>query len=414
VGFKFHAVLVVNSAHLAGLAAPDRDRWLPLLWAVDNFKASQARNQREGNWAMAPVRENALPDSTKARQQFIDSMDRWDEEGSDQAIAALVRTAGAAEIAELFWRFGARDFRDIGHKAIYVANAWRTLQTIGWRHSEPVMRSLAYALLEHEEGNPADRDALPDRPWRENIERVTAIPTDWQDGRVSSEATTDLLTVLRDASHSDACEKVVELLQNNVSPASLWDGLFLAAGELLMRHPGIIALHSVTAANALHFGYEATGNDQTRQLLLLQCAAFMTMFRQALEGHALPHGDVRIDNLELADLKADGAGAVEEIFADVSNDRLLAARKTLAWLERGDAEAPHALMTAARRLVFNKGDDSHDYKFSSATLEDFFHATPAWRNRYLATSMFHLHGSGDRDNDLIQSVRRMFSENSAG
>jgi hypothetical protein len=341
-------------------------------------------------------------------------MDRWDEEGSDQAIAALVRTAGAAEIAELFWRFGARDFRDIGHKAIYVANAWRTLQTIGWRHSEPVMRSLAYALLEHEEGNPADRDALPDRPWRENIERVTAIPTDWQDGRVSSEATTDLLTVLRDASHSDACEKVVELLQNNVSPASLWDGLFLAAGELLMRHPGIIALHSVTAANALHFGYEATGNDQTRQLLLLQCAAFMTMFRQALEGHALPHGDVRIDNLELADLKADGAGAVEEIFADVSNDRLLAARKTLAWLERGDAEAPHALMTAARRLVFNKGDDSHDYKFSSATLEDFFHATPAWRNRYLATSMFHLHGSGDRDNDLIQSVRRMFSENSAG
>src|SRR5262249_56390637 len=30
VGFKFHAVLVINSAHLAGLAANDRDRWLPL------------------------------------------------------------------------------------------------------------------------------------------------------------------------------------------------------------------------------------------------------------------------------------------------------------------------------------------------------------------------------------------------
>src|SRR5439155_24102561 len=27
VGFKFHAVLVVNSAHLASLAAHDRDRW---------------------------------------------------------------------------------------------------------------------------------------------------------------------------------------------------------------------------------------------------------------------------------------------------------------------------------------------------------------------------------------------------
>src|SRR5687768_5506461 len=38
VGFKFHAVLVVNSAHLASVAAPDADRWLPILWAVDQFK----------------------------------------------------------------------------------------------------------------------------------------------------------------------------------------------------------------------------------------------------------------------------------------------------------------------------------------------------------------------------------------
>ncbi|HTD67968.1 MAG TPA: twin-arginine translocation signal domain-containing protein, partial [Candidatus Limnocylindria bacterium] len=30
VGFKFHAVLVVNSAHLASLASPDTDRWLPI------------------------------------------------------------------------------------------------------------------------------------------------------------------------------------------------------------------------------------------------------------------------------------------------------------------------------------------------------------------------------------------------
>ena len=28
VGFKFHAVLVVNSAHVASLSSPDSDRWL--------------------------------------------------------------------------------------------------------------------------------------------------------------------------------------------------------------------------------------------------------------------------------------------------------------------------------------------------------------------------------------------------
>src|SRR5690349_7629313 len=30
VGFKFHAVLVINSAHLASRSGPDSDRWLPI------------------------------------------------------------------------------------------------------------------------------------------------------------------------------------------------------------------------------------------------------------------------------------------------------------------------------------------------------------------------------------------------
>ena len=40
VGFKFHAVLVVFSAHQASLSGPDADRWLPILWAIDDFKKS--------------------------------------------------------------------------------------------------------------------------------------------------------------------------------------------------------------------------------------------------------------------------------------------------------------------------------------------------------------------------------------
>ena len=44
VGFKFHAVLVVHSAHLAGLSSPASDRWLPVFWALDNFKSAQARD----------------------------------------------------------------------------------------------------------------------------------------------------------------------------------------------------------------------------------------------------------------------------------------------------------------------------------------------------------------------------------
>ena len=62
-------------------------------------------------------------------------------------------------------------------------------------------------------------------------------------------------------------------------------------------------------------------------------------------------------------------------------------------------------MDAARRLVFLKGNDAHDYKFSSAVLEDYDHVSPHWRNRYLAASLFYLPGSGLPDNALVKRTR---------
>jgi hypothetical protein len=318
-------------------------------------------------------------------------------------VVALVRNAGAAEILETLWRYAARDFRDIGHKAIYTANSWRTLQAIGWRHAEPVLRSLAYALLEHEGDNPARRDAEPDRPWRENLERAGRIRGDWKQGTVTKEATTDFLNTMRAASASEICDHVVELLNKGVNPASLWDGIFLRAGELIMQQPGIVGIHCVTSVNALHYGYEATGNDETRRLLLLQAPAFLALFRKAMAGRGKLREEMHIDTLQKADVKA-GPEAIPEILADVSKDRVTAARKTLALLEN-PAVKPEALLTAARRLIFSKGSDSHDYKFSSAALEDCYNATAPWQARYLATSMFNLKGSGDRDNGLIERAR---------
>jgi hypothetical protein len=404
VGFQFHAVLVTNSAHLASVAAQDRDRWLPLFWALDNFKTSQARHLQNTDWQMPPVNEARVPEAAHARRRFIEAMDNWDEEGADVAIAGLVRSAGASEVIELFWRYGARDFRDIGHKAIYAANAWRTLNTIGWRHAEPVMRSLAFAMLEHEGDNPARRDAPADRPWRENLARAARIRRDWRRGRVTREATTDLLAALRTATPSEGSERIVTLLNNGIDPSCLWDGLFLTAGELLMRQPGIVGLHCVTTVNALHFAYQTSENDETRQMLLMQGAAFLPMFRQAMLGRGRL-SELRIDTLQAQEPQGRGPAAIEEIFADVPRDRAVAARKTLGLLQRDNAAGAQALMVAGRRLIFTKGRDSHDYKFSSAALEDFYHTTPAWRDRFLATSLFNLRGAGERDNDLIRRTR---------
>lgn len=404
VGFKFHAVLVINSAHLAAQAAADRDRWLPLFWAIDNFKESQATNKKESaGWMMAPVEEGKLSPPTQAKKRFVEAMDDWDVDGADPAVASLVRTAGAGEVIELFWRYGARDFRDIGHKAIYVANAWRTLQAIGWRHAEPVMRSLAFALLEHEGTNPAKRDAEPDRPWRENLKRVGKIRDGWQRGTLTPSAAAELLATIRSGSSSDAAEQVVELLNKEVDPSNVWDGLFLAAGELLMRQPGIGGLHCVTATNALYFGAHASGNDETRRMLMLQAASFLPMFRQFMSGRGKLN-DLKLDKLEAVELKSKGSEAVEEVFADVRKDSLTAARKALALLDSQPGSA-EALSAEARALIFTKGVNSHDYKFSSAALEDYYHATPAWRNRFLATAMFNLRGLDHPDNDLITRVK---------
>ncbi len=403
VGFKFHAVLVVNSAHLASLASPDTDRWLPIFWALDHFKESQARDVREGDWTMAPALESAVPPPGKARQAFVECMNSWDEAGADAAAAGLARSASPQEIFEILCPYGARDFRDIGHKAIYVANAWRTLEHIGWQHAEPVLRSLAYALLYHDGGNPAKRDAPADRPWRRNQELATKIRKDWRQGKPSSEATTALLASLRDGSSDEVCGKVVSQLNGGIDPQSIWDAFFLGAGELLMRQPGLVALHAVTSTNALRFAWQTSASDETRKLLLLQTAAFLTLFREDRAGDK----SVRIDEFEPVPLKSTGKLAIEEIFAEVSNDRMTAARKMAAYLKQNPQsdKSSSGLMDAARRLIFLKGTNSHDYKFSSAVLEDYFQVSPMWRDRYLAASAFNLRGSGGPDNELVKRTR---------
>ncbi|MGB6044694.1 MAG: twin-arginine translocation signal domain-containing protein, partial [Pirellulales bacterium] len=75
VGFKFHSVLVVNAAHLASLSSPDSDRWLPIFWAIDYFKATQLEEQRASGWKMSAVNEADVPPASKARSAFIKAMD---------------------------------------------------------------------------------------------------------------------------------------------------------------------------------------------------------------------------------------------------------------------------------------------------------------------------------------------------
>ncbi len=400
VGFKFHSVLVVNSAHLASLNSPAEHRWLPIFWALDNFKSGQAQDDRERNWTMPPVAESAVPPAAKARQAFIDAMENWDEGAADAAIAGLIRTGGMNDIYELFFRIGSRDLRSIGHKSIYVANSYRTLQVIGWQYAEPVLRSLAYALLNHEGSNPKNDDAPTDHPYRRNRELVSKIREDWLQGERDDGAATSLIETLRTASADEACDQVVALLNKGVSPQSIWDAIFVEAGELLMRQPAIVALHSVTTTNAVHYAFQTAASDETRRLLLLQNAAFVTMFRDQMKNRGNV-ADRRIENLKAAEPIGDSP--VQDVFNTLAKNPTQAAEKALTVLQQSNGA--RQLIDLARVYVYLKGNDSHDYKFSSAVLEDYDHVSPTWRDKYLAANLFNLRHPGERDSGLLERTR---------
>ncbi len=87
----------------------------------------------------------------------------------------------------------------------------------------------------------------------------------------------------------------------------------------------------MTTTNALHYAFQASGDDHTRRLLMLQNAAFLPLFRAAMEGAASCARRGSISSSRSRQ-RAAGPSAIEEIFADASRDRMTAARKALGLL----------------------------------------------------------------------------------
>jgi hypothetical protein len=257
--------------------------------------------------------------------------------------------------------------------------------------------------LEHEGDNPSKRDASADAPWRKNVERAKQLRGDWTGGKLDNGATLEMLATLRQANEQESCDKVVEIINRGVHPQAVWDALLVGSGELLARQPGIVALHAVTTSNALRYAWETSGSDDTRRMLLLQNAAFVPMFRQAMVARGGKLKELNLDQLQPTSLAGGERKPVDEIFADVGGDKMQAAGKVLAYLE--SHPDPTELVDAARLLIFLKGNNAHDYKFSSAVLEDHQRVSPAWRGRFLASSVFNLRGSGERDNALVARTR---------
>ncbi len=233
---------------------------------------------------------------------------------------------------------------------------------------------MRYSIIKGDE-NPAQHDYEVDRAGRENWKRSVDWKSDWNVGRVEGSATMDLLQMLRTADPLAAASDVLQRTNSGLHHRSVSDAVALASAELVMRQPGIVPLHAVTSTNALNYLMASVADDRLRKWLLLQNVSFVSHFASAAKARGKLE-DQQIDKLVPSQEKLD----VEQALA--SKDRAASAAQILNLAQ--DPAGAYEVVRKARELVFLKGTDAHDYKFSSAALEDYQLISPAFRAQYLA------------------------------
>ena len=233
VGFKFHAVLVVNSAHLASLAVARRASLAAdLLGARSLQGARRRRTCSEGDWTMAPVDESAVPPADKARAAFC----RGDGQAGTKPRPTRPSPAwparpGEDEIFEIMFRYGCATSATSATRR----STWPTAAHAAVHRLAACRAGAAIAGL-----RPARSDK-DDEPGQERLRRRSALAPQSGAGRRRSAATGWMgkpaeAATARDAGHaatgstsrrpatrSSSCSTAA------CAPQSIWDALLLAA-----------------------------------------------------------------------------------------------------------------------------------------------------------------------------------------
>lgn len=410
-GFALHSVFVIHAAHLISLQAPSDSRLLPLFYALDIFKSSQERdaNAKTGDYVMRAL-HGATP-SASALPDFTAAMEAWDSERAERAVVAIARYRNAAEAFEQLWRYGARDYRNIGHKAIFVANAERTLRTIGWQHSEPVLRSLVLGLLDFGKEQQINGYAFTDQCYAANLKRVSSslprLDAGWAARPADAAVTRSILKEIRTASPDQACAAVAERLVKGVAgPASIWDAAHLAANELRMRVSAgatITGVHAVTSCNGLHHAYLSATEPAARLLVLLQAVGWMGQFRAWAETRKENVRTFAIDDMEPSLSTPESETSIADVFENLGSKLDDSAARAMRLAQT--VEGQRALLTTATRLTLAKADEVHFYKYLAALIEDTPLVSAQWRPHMASTAIYYCKGSSDTEPTWTQRAR---------
>lgn len=349
---------------------------------------------------------------------------------------------------------GARDWFFIDHQAIWAANCWRPLETVGWQHAEQILRVVVTNIV-------GDEKTLRDQPYATNLERVRKavdrLPADWAQSGSAPGFVRELLALWRESSavprsesprkvevpgavdsrmtghavkkREEACELVAaRLVEGKLKAGAVWDAVHLAAGEMMMcAHKGPEPGHSYTASNALHYAFQVSADPANRLLALLQAVGWLFHFRENMADKGWLKEPKQITDIAGAQIPDKPEDAALEILAHLSFGpdakpaadpipgfrgiefqsspwRHDAARKAFAYAQKFPDAQP--LIRAACRLLPLKADwDPHRIKFPVAAWENCGWVSPEWRPHMLAAASYVFIGADALDTDLAKQVR---------
>lgn len=391
VGFKLHAVLVAESVFQLAEASPPHERLLAVLWNLDDVKASQEQDVREGDWTLSAPPQVSFSGEEAAVRELVASLEEWDDERADRAVVGALPFLGRTGLFELLWPFAIRDFQNLGHKPIFASHVERVIARVGARRAAPAVRSLVYGLLDGGGGSTAAE-------FQGSLRAARKIRAGWTGGERAPERSLGIARAIRGATPAQAREIVVSALNEGLDPATVWDGIRLAATDLFARRPGLLPVHPTTVSSALYYIFGTTRIDSTRRLALLQAASWLPLFRDTLSqrvGFSMERGGID-PLLEEAELEPVG---VDELFASPSLD---GARACLA--SHGTLE-PYA--AALRTHLIRGVREHHQPKYTAAILEDVQSADARWHTALMAPALQYLPSAATASTPLFERSRAL-------
>jgi hypothetical protein len=273
------------------------------------------------------------------------------------------------------------------------------------------LRSLALSLVDFGKTREMNGYAFDNQCYGANAARVRdtfpKLHANWVAGAAEASAARGILAAIRESTPEEACAGVaVRLAKGTATAASVWDGVHLAAAELMMRarpRTTITAIHAVTSANALHHAYNVAADPQLRFLLLLQAVGWMGQFRTVAGAREDNLRAFQVTALEPAASAPSLERDLEETFAAIpSNPDASAARVVRL---AADLPARQAFLQTALRLTIGKVTEVHQYKYLAALIEDVALVSPEWQPHLLAATVYYTKGPNDAEPAPMKRAR---------